>query len=217
MANHGREAGDPKTKKPMTTSACAIDGNWNPAVDFCSKGVGVEGEGKIVDLRFHTCTAKDRVERFIAITLNVNVAYKVAVDKYGADLPLDKKDFATSDRVYTTDALVPLIGVPADLQSNPKSALHPASAGNFEVWAGAETDARKLEIGDELHFLTDKDSFLIKKYFHTKMGSFEGLEGGQVMSEMSQLASGQKLGKMEQEDMEGVDSDEWGDDDDEDD
>jgi len=39
----------------------------------------------------------------------------------------------------------------------------------------------------------------------------------QVMSEMSQLASGQKLGKMEQEDMEGVDSDEWGDDDDEDD
>ena len=34
-------------------------------------------------LRFHTCTAKDRVERFIAITLNVNVAYKVAVDKYG--------------------------------------------------------------------------------------------------------------------------------------
>ena len=45
-------------------------------------------------------------------------------------------------RVYTTDALVPLIGVPADLQSNPKSALHPASAGNFEVWAGAETDAR---------------------------------------------------------------------------
>jgi len=38
----------------------------------------------------------------------------------------------------------------------------------------------KLEIGDELHFLTDKDSFLIKKYFHTKMGSFEGLEGGQV-------------------------------------
>ena len=41
-------------------------------------------------LRFHTCTAKDRVERFIAITLNVNVAYKVAVDKYGRSRTLSR-------------------------------------------------------------------------------------------------------------------------------
>lgn len=57
---------------------------------------------------------------------------------------------------------------------------------------------------------------MIKRYYHTKMGSFDGLEGGQVMSEMSQVANQQKLGKLEQDDMEGVDSDEWGDDDDDD-
>ena len=41
-------------------------------------------------------------------------------------------------------------------------------------------------------------------------GTFEGLEGGQVMAEMSQVASGQNLTGLEQDAMEGVDSDEWG-------
>ena len=46
---------------------------------------------------------------------------------------------------------------------------------------------------------------------------YANIEGGQVMEEMSQLASGIAIAKLEQDEMEGVDEDEWGDDDEEDD
>lgn len=196
----------------VETSACNIDRNWNQD-DFCGKGLGVEGEGKIVNLRFHTCTASDRVERFIAITLETSIAYKVVLDQYGVEKPLDAKDYATSPRVLKPDALNELVAVPKELQSAKSSEIYPAQERRIELWAGAQTDARKLELNDEIHFRTDKDSFIIKKFFHTKMGSFVGLEGGQVMAEMSQVANSTNIGKLEQDDMSGCDSDEWGDDD----
>ena len=46
---------------------------------------------------------------------------------------------------------------------------------------------------------------------------YANIEGGQVMEEMSQLANGIATTKLEQDEMEGVDEDEWGDDDEDDD
>jgi hypothetical protein len=46
---------------------------------------------------------------------------------------------------------------------------------------------------------------------------YANIEGGQVMEEMSQLANGISIAKLEQDEMEGVDEDEWGEDDDGDD
>jgi hypothetical protein len=56
-------------------------------------------------------------------------------------------------------------------RSGNESDLHPATAGIFELWAGANTDARKLTVGEEIHFRTNNDSFLIKSFFLTKAGS----------------------------------------------
>jgi hypothetical protein len=38
----------------------------------------------------------------------------------------------------------------------------------------------KWEVDEETHFKTEKNSFFIKTFFHTKYGNFGHLEGGQV-------------------------------------
>mmetsp|Transcript_131713 Transcript_131713/g.185826 ORF Transcript_131713/g.185826 Transcript_131713/m.185826 type:complete len:209 (-) Transcript_131713:46-672(-) len=202
--------------KPFGKSAASQAGNWNPEKDYCTEGLGVEGEGEVVELTFHTLTCKDRVERFIAIRLKVAIAYSVTKDKYGCEESLDPKDYATSPRVLPHDTLFQRVKVPDGLRSAGEGELHPETPGIFELWSGAQTEARKLAVGEELHFRTDKDSFLIKSFYLTKIGSFAGREGGQVMAEMSQLASGITSTKLEQDEMEGVDDDEWDDDEDED-
>mmetsp|Transcript_24470 Transcript_24470/g.73247 ORF Transcript_24470/g.73247 Transcript_24470/m.73247 type:complete len:215 (+) Transcript_24470:22-666(+) len=209
-------AAAPKALKPTRSSAAAQDGPWNPDKDYCADGAGLEGVGEVVELAFHTLTCKDRVERFIAIRLKVSVAYATAVDKYGCDKPLDPKDYATSDRVFKMDELAKRVAIPADIRSGSEDDLHPAAPGVVEMWCGAETNARKLLVGEEIQFKTNNDSFLIKSFVLSKVGSYEGREGGQVMAEMSQLASGISNTKLEQDEMEGVDDDEWDDDEDDD-
>lgn len=79
------------------------------------------------------------------------------------------------------DALAEVLEAPANLiGSSEKAKLHPAVPHHFEVWDVASSAARKLEIDDEIIFKTDRNSHFIKSFYHTKMGSFEGLEGGQV-------------------------------------
>lgn len=208
--------GAPPPRKPMGKSAATHRGKWEPEKDFCSKGLGIEGEGEVIDLTFHTLTCDDRIERFIAITLKMNVAYSVELDHYGCEKKLDPKEYATSPRMLTHDAVNEKIAVPAGVRSTGDGGLHPDSSGLFELWSGAQTEARKLSVGEEIHFRTDNDSHLIKTFYLTKAGSFAGREGGQVMEEMSQLASGISGTKLEQDEMEGCDDDEWDDDDDDD-
>ena len=40
---------------------------------FFSQGLGVSAEGKIIKLSFHTVTAKDKVERYISVVLQIKV------------------------------------------------------------------------------------------------------------------------------------------------
>ena len=56
-------------------------------------------------------------------------------------------------------------------RSADESDIHPAAPGIFELWGGANTDARKLMEQEEIHFRTDRDSFLIKSFYLTKAGS----------------------------------------------
>eukprot|EP00041_Stephanoeca_diplocostata_P006967 m.96346 g.96346 ORF g.96346 m.96346 type:complete len:202 (+) comp16651_c0_seq1:102-707(+) len=197
----------------MKSSTGSYDNKWTPEESFCSEGLGVEGEGRIADLKFHTVTAQDRVERFIAITLEIKVAYMVALDKYGVEKSLDPSEYKTSDRILSHDRLQSLIGVPAGLASNDDDSVHPGKQGYFELWDSATSNARKLSVDEEIKFRTNGNSFFIKSFFLTKMGSFQGVDGGQVMSEMSGIASKTNIDKLEQDEMEGCDSDEWGDDD----
>jgi hypothetical protein len=58
---------------------------------------------------------------------------------------------------------------------------------------------------------------LMCTYVFAHDARYANIEGGQVMEEMSQLANGISIAKLEQDEMEGVDEDEWGEDDDGDD
>ncbi len=116
---------------------------------------------------------------------------------------------------------------------------HPATAGVFEFWALASTDARHFDLSDEIHFKTDHNSHFLKTFFHTKLGNFQGKDGAQVggdgaqeafspthahtrwpapplppqvMTEMSRISDQLAAkGKMPQDLAEGCDSDEWSD------
>ena len=57
--------------------------------------------------------------------------------------------------------------------------------GVFEFWAGAATEARHFNVGDEIQFKTAGDSFFFKKFFHTTVGDFAHLEGGQASPKCS--------------------------------
>ncbi|EDQ87984.1 uncharacterized protein MONBRDRAFT_26672 [Monosiga brevicollis MX1] len=165
---------------------------WKPEEAFYTGGLGVEGEGHIVKLRFHTVTAKDRVERFIAIQLKISSAFRIELDKYGVELPVDPKKYPDDERSLSYDALLEKIQPPAALK------------------LGSSVKQSHLVQGDDIHFKTQRDSFFIKSYFHTKMGNFTG-EGAQVMSEMSKISD--RLGDvtLPQDEVEGCESDEWSD------
>ena len=52
------------------------------------------GDGRnnaAMQMRFHTVTAKDRVERYIALVLRIKAAYRIAKDKYGVEVGVDPK------------------------------------------------------------------------------------------------------------------------------
>lgn len=194
------------------SSSSDYSGPWDPDSAFCT-GLGFEGEGKIVELRFHTVTAKDRVERYIAIVLDLKELYRVELNKYGVEVALDTKKEPASPRLLPFDQLPTAFAKSLTLLSPSLVAkLHPGSPGRFEFWSSAATDARHLNVGDEIHFKTAGDSFFLKRFFHTSMGDFKHLEGGQVMSQISKVSD--QLGiktALPQDEMDGCASDEWSD------
>ncbi|EGD80105.1 hypothetical protein PTSG_10378 [Salpingoeca rosetta] len=80
------------------TSAVRLKYNWNPDEDFCSKGLGVEGEGVIQHVKFHTVTAKDKVERYIVARVKVRCAFATQLDKYGCEKAVDPSDYPEDER-----------------------------------------------------------------------------------------------------------------------
>lgn len=68
------------------SSSCQWSDNWNPGEQICTEGLGIDAQGSVQEvrlfashvfethvpqLRFHTVTAKDRVERYIAVVMDV--------------------------------------------------------------------------------------------------------------------------------------------------
>lgn len=70
-----------------------------------------------MQLRFHTVAAKDRVERYIAVVLDLKVrhvvslltefklVFRIELDKYGVEVGLDLKKFPDSPRLISHDAV----------------------------------------------------------------------------------------------------------------
>eukprot|EP00729_Bicosta_minor_P017857 gene17857-18455_t len=167
---------------------------WEEHTAF-TKGDGVWVQGTVAEINFHTVTAKDRVERYIACYMDVKWAYVVEMDKYGAEVTLEEEDVAASPRKRDHAALAAIIAAPDGFQSAATAIkLHPTIPGRFEFWFDASSDARKLDISAELKISTIGDSFW---------------EGGQVMEELAGLTQSKLPAKLEQDDMEGCDSDEW--------
>jgi hypothetical protein len=71
--------------------------------------------------------------------------------------------------------------------------MHPTVDGRFIFWFDASSAARKFDLGDELRFTTFGDSIFVKKFTLTSVSSFAGKAGGQLMDEMSGLASTTKV------------------------
>lgn len=198
--------------RTRTTASQYQHANWTPDESFCSSGLGAEIEGSIEEMRFHTVNGKDKIERYIALVLKPTLAYAVELDKYGAESSFDPAKHAA--RVLDNAALHARFAPPADLLEQPElNNLHPVRPGFFEFWALASTDARHLSVGEAIHLKTKGDSFFIKSFFHTKLGSFQNKAGGAVMQEMSQKANTFLANKpLPQDEVEGCDSDEWADD-----
>ena len=68
-----------------------------PAI-LLNKITGVWVQGTVAEINFHTVTAKDRVERYIACYMDVKWAYVVEMDKYGAEVTLEEEEVAASPR-----------------------------------------------------------------------------------------------------------------------
>jgi hypothetical protein len=57
------------------------------------KGDGIHGEGKVAELNFHTLTAKDKVVRYIAVALDLVVAYKQTPGPSGVSPELEPEAY----------------------------------------------------------------------------------------------------------------------------
>ncbi len=107
---------------------------------------------------------------------------------------------------------------------NPQSTPHPPTSKWVE--------------GDDIHFKTAGNSMFLKSFYHAKMGDFSHLEGGQVMAQLSivsdsvarrgleqvvvggsgvDLMISQHTSHLPKDQAQGVDPDEWNDDDDDED
>eukprot|EP00056_Hartaetosiga_gracilis_P021901 m.27137 g.27137 ORF g.27137 m.27137 type:complete len:207 (-) comp9324_c0_seq1:50-670(-) len=199
------------------TSASYVKGMWKPEEDYCSDGLGVEGEGEILHVKFHTITAKDKVERYIVARLQITCAFDVVLDKYGVERSVDAGDYMKDERSLDADAFSEKMK-PADgiLDDSSKPFVHPQTSGVVEVLALATSDARHWHVGEGIHFKTNGNSCFLKTFFYTHKGNFGDSKEGEVMNQMSMLSDQYTKTSNGLEHVEGCDSDEWDDDSDED-
>eukprot|EP00049_Salpingoeca_infusionum_P017879 m.354762 g.354762 ORF g.354762 m.354762 type:complete len:202 (+) comp17095_c0_seq1:127-732(+) len=192
------------------TSNSAFKGNWAPIDTFGAEGNGLEGEGDITALRFHTVTAKDRVERYIAITLKVTAAFETKMDKYGARVAVDASEYPGHANSLTMDTLAEKMASSMDLiPASYRAKLHPTEPATFEFWALASSNARKFSVGQAIHFNTEGNSLFLNSFFLTSEGNFSHMEGGDVMAQMSKLSDHLSKKTMWEDEVQGCDSDEW--------
>eukprot|EP01121_Diplochlamys_sp_Union-15-3_P011206 TRINITY_DN3220_c0_g1_i1.p1 TRINITY_DN3220_c0_g1~~TRINITY_DN3220_c0_g1_i1.p1 ORF type:complete len:211 (+),score=47.77 TRINITY_DN3220_c0_g1_i1:54-686(+) len=206
--------------KLRSTSTSWTKGAWNPKEDFC-KGDGITGQGKIIDLRFHTLISKQDIIRYLALVIEIpeGQIQRQTRDKYG-ELVFPDFENPHSQKKLSYDQVLKLIGhngkpVPdGDLLSSTElNILHPNKKGVFEFW-GEMSDLKKetYQCGDEVRFYTLGNSMFLKSITKTSIGSFSHLDGGEVMNQMSKFSDAmQKDQKLPQDEMEGCNDDEWDD------
>jgi hypothetical protein len=180
----------------IPSSSTAWSGNWNPKEDFGASGPGFIGEGKVVELRFHSLQCKSDVHRYMALVVDVSDVHKRTFGKYGDEVnPNFKKDINSPNKVSFDQVLAALgknSGSPAPpkvLDQSYLSKLHPEVKGRFEFWANAD-QAKNISIGDEVLFKTDGESivlFNVAVKSHSKFSTMKSGEG-ELYNQVSKVA-----------------------------
>jgi len=188
--------------------------------EFC-QGSGIICVGTIVEMRFHTVTSKQDIVRYIVCIIDIKeggYANKLEKDKFGFEVIPSLPD-NKSRNALTFDKLAQVIGqnglpVPVDLLSASQlNQLHPKKKGRFEFWGDVDKIKKELlNAADEVRIITEGDGIFIKKIQKTSVGSFSHLDGGEVMNQVSKKSDSIKSNeKLPQDELEGVDDDEWSD------
>eukprot|EP01147_Barroeca_monosierra_P006779 gene6779-9481_t len=155
------------------TSAVTVKYPWKPEEEFCSKGNGVEGEGIIQHLKFHTVTAKDKVERYIVARVKIRCAFRIELDKYGCEKVVDPSDYPDDERSLSHDDVAEILKPPKGiLTEDAKDFIHPVEEGVVELMALASTSAKRWNVGEDLHFKTRGNSCFLSNFYYTEKGNF---------------------------------------------
>jgi hypothetical protein len=193
---------------------------WKPKDDF-GNSLGFVGEGRVVEMRFHTVMSKGDVTRYIALVVAVQNVHKRAVGKYGDEvIPNFKKDINSPNKVnfdQLCEALGKRSGYPMPknvLDQNLLNKLHPKVTGHFEFW-GEPEQLKNVNLNEEVLFKTNGECMILQSLFVKSYGKFTNMKGGEgeLFNQISKL-SDEKYNddeKLPQDQLEGVAEDEWDD------
>ncbi|KNC55547.1 uncharacterized protein AMSG_01810 [Thecamonas trahens ATCC 50062] len=214
-------------------------GEWEEQA-FVS-GPGVVIEGNVTQVRYHSVSDARDVHRYMAVRIKVTMARKRNIDEHGIEheprmvgmkrlrtgyLSYKKVDPKDPDAVLP-DELSKLLGseeagtsMPPEVYPPALEHVHPTVEGVFELW-GESDMMRPLDLRpeDELRIRTKGNSMFIESIARTTDSSFQNYSGGQVLDGWASKIKPGGFGDNEPlpgEDKEGIDSDEWDNDDDSD-